>query len=71
VIDEMGFRVGHRRGSSSSEEMSPTLKEAVAMRTTGRDPLDGLAEQRTVVLSSYRRDGKRVGTPVELTPADT
>ena len=42
------------------------MKEAIAMRTTYRDPLDRFAEQRTVLLSSYKRDGKRVGTPVNI-----
>jgi uncharacterized protein len=42
------------------------MKEAIAMRTTNRDPLDRFAEQRTVLLSSYKRDGKRVGTPVNI-----
>ena len=36
------------------------------MRDTNRDPLDRLAEQRTVLLSSYKRDGKQVGTPVNI-----
>ena len=42
------------------------MNEAIAMRTTNRDPLDRFAEQRTVLLSSYKRDGKRVGTPVNI-----
>ena len=40
------------------------------MRTTNRDPLDRLAEQRTVVLSSFKRDGTAVGTPVNIAVED-
>lgn len=40
------------------------------MRRTNRDPLDRFAEQRTVLLSSFRRDGSPVGTPVNIAVED-
>lgn len=40
------------------------------MRRTNRDPLDRFAEQRTVLLSSFRRDGSAVGTPVNIAVED-
>lgn len=40
------------------------------MGTTKRDPLDRFVEQRTVLLSSFKRDGTAAGTPVNIAVGD-
>src|SRR5262245_1544365 len=48
----------------------PTQEEAITMRDGKRRLLDRLVRQRTVLLSSYRRDGTPVGTPVNIAVED-
>jgi uncharacterized protein len=63
VIDPGRVRVS-REGRPAKHE------EAITMQNARRRLLDRFIEQRTVLLSSFRRDGRPVGTPVNIAVED-